>query len=480
MEPQTRIEGPAAMDPARVKLIKIGIAVIAVIALAVLAYFIYDAIRSEKAMDRWDDFSRIQNRFEMGDLARTGRTDSRQDPLFEDPTGEYGTQRKNYIAELERFLPTVADDDDTLAAQAHWLIAKLSATQVLSMKDETDPAKRRVWWDKASEHMEILRSRYSGFQTNWTTFAPTGHASLTRAFLSTIQANLDWESKHLPAARTPTTDPVVLIRTERGDLRVHLFREEAPRLTELFLQRALRGDYDGTAFFAKTDETSGDMPDYVTLRAGHPATREAKPFDHEGHAAFEEEEDVEQLLGESSRWLVPAERGVLLTWHDPATEYDGPQQFVIAQDRSPRLDYLFTPLGRLADEASQETADRIFAGEAWREDTTGTRPVEVGDFLQVPVRIVKVLVYEKGQLVEPDNGGPHKASADAGEQTLEGLAKDAYLKAPPSRPAPPIDEGAGEEEGASAPEPPTPPMPPEQPDEPEAPDESSGGSPDGE
>ena len=115
------------------------------------------------------------------------------------------------------------------------------------------------------------------------------------------------------------------------------------------------------------------------------------------------------------------------------------------------LDYDYSPIGKLLDEASLATLDRLFAGDAWRDDVLSAAPSDeerdVADLLQAPVKIVKVLVYENGKLVAPDQAAPTKAPGAADEDTLAGLKPDAYRVDPPKRPAPPVPEEPADPEG---------------------------------
>ena len=153
-----------------------------------------------------------------------------------------------------------------------------------------------------------------------------------------------------------------------------LYREDAQALTDLFVERAVRGDYDGTAFFAKADRKRGAAPLDVSLRAGHPGTLEAKAFDREAAAAYADEE-YGDLMPADSRHLIPADRGVVLAWHDPASIYDGAQSFVVAQQRSPLLDYDYSPIGKLLDEASLRDPRPPLCGRR----VAGRRPVCLTD-----------------------------------------------------------------------------------------------------
>ena len=481
MEPRAAQQDEALLTPAQVRLVKIAVAAAVVIGLGVLAFFIFRALRRDEVSSRWDEFAAIQAEYEP--------TDFRQDPLLEGVGDPYRSRRARYIERLEELLAKdVAGLEDALAPQVHWLLAKLSADQVMSMKDELDVQKRRVHWERAREHLGILRDDYPDFHLNWRMFAPESESSLTRRFLRTVRANLDWEKKNLPSERDPQDDVVVVLRTTRGDMRFGLYRNEALDLVELLLERVTRGEYDGTAFFAKTDTKQDGEQEQGTIRGGHRPTWDAKPFERKQHVSFAEPENPGTVMPSSSRWLIPHTRGVVAAWHEPTDEYDGSQQLLVVTARSPLLDYVYTPIGKLLDEASLATADRIYAAEAWRDDLDvdlgSDDGRKVADFLQVPVTIVKALVYENGTLREPaSEPRPNRAEVDESERSLETLVADAYVAKAPERPEPPAPpessaegdaESGEEEEDAGQAEQPEEPEQPRQPEQPEAPADRPG------
>ncbi|MHC5012857.1 MAG: hypothetical protein ACYTG6_18250, partial [Planctomycetota bacterium] len=249
MQPQSRKApdaSPTRVDADHVR--KIVIAVV-VVALGALAFLIARELSKAGVTSRWDDFDKLQEAYEPG---------FEQDPLFADPMGEYRRRRDLYIEKLEAFLEeTATQEDDALAPHVHWLIAKVCADQLISMKDVLDFEERRPYYERAARHLETIRDEYPDHQMNWTAFAPSGHATMTRMFLAKLAENRAWEEAHLPTAQEPGSDVVVLIRTERGDMRMGLYGAEAPELAKLFLDRARRGEYDGTAFFAKIDSSIG-------------------------------------------------------------------------------------------------------------------------------------------------------------------------------------------------------------------------------
>ncbi len=136
MHPQSQQPDTGAFTEKQVRLLKMGLAAVVVLGLATLAFFIVREVKKEKVSGRWDEFAAIQTEFEPMSIA--------QDPLFEGTGDPYRERRVKYIERLEKFLADgAADSGDALPAQVHWLIAKLSADQVLTMKDDLDVAKRK-------------------------------------------------------------------------------------------------------------------------------------------------------------------------------------------------------------------------------------------------------------------------------------------------------------------------------------------------
>ena len=131
MEPRTAQRDEETLTPQQIRLIKIGVVAVVVIGIGVLTFFILRAMQRDEVVSRWDELAAIQAEYEP--------TDFRQDPLLEGVGDPYRSRRARYIQRLEEFLASgIVDLDDGLAPHVHWLIAKLSADQVMSMKDEID------------------------------------------------------------------------------------------------------------------------------------------------------------------------------------------------------------------------------------------------------------------------------------------------------------------------------------------------------
>ena len=217
MEPEVHMPEERPFDAALFKRYRWVLIAVGILGLAVLVYFLMQAFGEEKANARWDELTQIQQRFEP---------ELGQDPIFEDPAGVYTARRDRYAKALEAFLPRAEEADDALAPHVNYLIAKTYTDQFYASQDPVEGEARERYYQLAKKYWEILRDRYPDFQSNWLMFAPTGHGSTTRMVLTVLEANYNWTKEHFPTAKTPSEDPVVVLRTERGDLHIGLYDPE--------------------------------------------------------------------------------------------------------------------------------------------------------------------------------------------------------------------------------------------------------------
>ncbi|MDJ0975623.1 MAG: peptidylprolyl isomerase [Planctomycetota bacterium] len=410
-----------------------------VLIIAVVAFFIWRGVEADAQADSWDKYHVIRKDNEPG-----------QDPLWNDLYGVFGAQRDRYVKALEAFLEAEAKGSgETLEADVRWRIAKTLADHVLSQRDLTDATKRRDYYDRALAQMEKIRDDFPNYPLNWDMWKPSKFPSLTRKFVDWLQKNKEWEAEHLPMAREPDGEHTVVFRTTAGDLRAKLYVTDAKAWTDGFLARAISGGYDGTAIFEKREIGDAADPKEHAVRGGSDASRDRATYDANDHLTLAEDPRGGGLLPGEARNKIPHDRGIMAAWHDGATEYDDAVQFMFIVRDSQQLDYDYTPVGKLVDDASLTTLDEIFRRKTWRidpkinEDAGELR--QVLDFFQVPVVIKKVLVYDAaGKLVEPEAG---KASASrdpatTAEQSLSTLDADAYKVPVPEKPAP--DNGGDE------------------------------------
>jgi len=413
--------------------------VIAVVAIAVVAFGValYLAIRKENRRERWDL---------LAQLRKEGEVDLRRDPVFQPPAASYNPERIAYIHKLEAFLEQeAADSGDALEPHTRYLIAKTIADHLLANPGLRDQTKRAAYYAQAVKQLEVIRDKFPDFPINWTMLSEEGFPSLTRQFIQWLKDNQAWEKEHMLRAREPASDVRVLLRTTRGDMLMGLYTEHAPAWTAAFIERAVGGFYDGTNFVSKREIGDISSPEEFSLRAAGTLSRGLRAFDSEGHKTASEINSRCGTLPDEARNRIPQERGIVSAWHEPGTEYDNADQFIVLTRTSPLLDYRYTPIGKILDEQgvdSLATLDRIFGDDTWSADKKARDDTELRgilDWLRVPVTIVKVLVYKDGKLMEPAEGAlPTKAAPEAAEQTLSGVKADRYKA---DAPTPPEDTG---------------------------------------
>lgn len=407
---------------------------LAALGLGALAWLIFRAADEDKRSERWDQYGELRRRNEGEEMFFSG-----SEPLYQ-------MMRDDYVRKLEEFLKAIEEQaaQDALAPQVRWRVVKTEGESLISMRDVLDVAKRIPHADRAIRHLEAIQEKYPDFPLNWGgSFAPPNFANQTRRLLQWFRDNKAWEQEWLPKDTPAETGVTVVLRTERGDLRLGLYTKDAPAATARFLAHVQAGRYDGTAFVARVDQSAGGETTVAAVRGGDPRATDVKPYDRQDHLRFASDAGLEGMLPDESRNRILHVRGVLTTWHGDET-YDDPQQLLLVVRDSPGLNYRHTPIGRLLDAASLATLDRLYAAKPWRDDPvvaadTGSLAA-LKDLFQAPAKIVKALAYgQDGALLTGTvPAAPTKAAADESEKTLAGLKPDAYQVKPPDPPAPPV------------------------------------------
>ncbi|MFM8981056.1 MAG: peptidylprolyl isomerase, partial [Planctomycetia bacterium] len=415
--------------------LRAALVVLVLAAVGVVAWLMLRAASYESRLAQWDVYAQLRAQNEWEEL------------FFEGEGALYQQARDKYVRQLEAFVKDLGakaeGSKDLLEPQARWRIVKTEAESLVSMRDVLDVARRLPHAENALRQLEELERNHPDFPLNWgKEFAPEGFPSTTRRLADWFRKNVEWEKEHLPRELAPDTAVTVVLRTERGDLRLGLYAKEAPQATARFLALVRDGAYDGTCFSGRQDESASGELRLSLLRAGDERTREAKAYDAKAALAYAEDDGREGFLPDESRNVALHVRGVLSAWHAPGDEYDHPQALAFVLAPSPAMNYAFTPLGRLLDAASLETLERIQASKTWKDDPAVSRDQGelrgASDQLQVPVRIVKALAYKDGALLGPaGTARATKAAVDASEQSLSGLKADAYKAEPPAPPAVP-------------------------------------------
>ena len=434
-------EAERVADPIKqARRLRLAIGGAVLVFVAIFAVLIIGAVEEEGRTERWSVLETIRSELQP-----------QQDPLWNNPYGLYNAEREKLLAALKKFIAEEASQEgDALEPYSRWLVAKAAADHVLSNPDMLGMDKRSPFYKQALDELALIVDSFPEFPLNWTEFRDqtSGSPTLARQFVKWLEENQAWEQENLPKAVAPDGKHVIVVRTSRGDLRLQLYETLAPARSKAFLDRALKGYYDGTAIFGKVDVGTALESERVYVRGGDPRTRGAKAYDKEGHLEFAKKPRGGGLLPEESRNRITHDRGIVSVWHEQGYEYDDEAQFLIVERTSPRLNYKYTPFGKLTDTASLDTLSRIFEHKTWRDDkatSEDNKYMDLNDVLQVPVRIVKILVFEDGQLVAtPDDALSTKVSPTDGEKSLGALDADAYLEDVP--PPPPTKDSGDDDE----------------------------------
>lgn len=413
----------ASLFTPRVKLVLVlaGLA-----AVGVLAWLILREASKEERLEKWDVYGQIRSQNESEEM------------YFEGDAPLYQAARDRYVRELEAFVATLSAQEpvDALEPLSRWRIVRTEGESLISMKDVLDVAKRLPHTENAVKQLEILQDKFPDFPLNWgQAFAPEGFGSTTKKLLHWFKENAAWEKEHLPKDLAPDAGVTVVLRTTRGDMRIGLYSELAQTAAARFLSNVERGVYDGTCFVERNQQSVAGETSVDGVRAGDARSRGAKPFDTQSALGYAKPDGAEGALPDESRNRVLHVRGVVTTWHEQGEAYDHPSQLLFVVRTSPGLNYENTPVGRLLDEASLATLDRIYGASLWRDDPLVSRDSgdlqNLTDIFREPVEIVKALAYKDGRLLRGDAAAaPTRAAADESEQTLAGLKPDAYKKDP--------------------------------------------------
>ena len=429
--------------------------------------WIWLAVREGQTTDRWQRLHEIEEGFE--DASRFPYSDPW--PTVQAAPSDVDA-RDRHVQKLEEFL-SKEGSDAAIAAHVHALIANLELTQVLSMSGTATEEALKPHYDAAKKHLETLVRDYPDAPITQSRFSPPtraansptgGYKSIASLLLARLEENRDWGTKHGLRAVEPDAEPLVVLRTTEGDLRLRLFSSVSPKLAKAFLDRVCRGELDGTYFFEK--ESSA-------IRGGDARARRTKKDEDptpEDRMKWGAPSAGDPLLPEHGRDVVLHVKGIVSAWHPGVgEELDDPLQFVVLTGDDPTLDFRFTPFAKVEGVDSANVLERLAATKtraAERRDSktadTDVKYAKIATQFAKPVEIKKGLVYEKGELsscVAADR-------ADADEKKLATLKLDAYRVLPPPEPKPsptpkndePKKDGSAME-GASPPAPAAPPSP---------------------
>ena len=410
------------LRPETVRRIKRWVLVAAVLLLLLGVYAVWRYVSEGRGTDRWDDLARIDRMFgETGTRGWTEPVTSVAD----------AAARDEHIRKLEDFLGKHASDD-SIAAYVHARIANLQMEQVTGLLAGSPSASVTDRIASARKHLETLRDKYPDAPLNQERFRSSAAPSLTRLLVARLASLEKWQTEHGIKPLEPDADPVVVLRTTEGDIRLRLFGAVSPVLVKSFVDRVCKGALDGTLLFEKRDDTTE-----AWVRGGDPRTKDGLAATDEARATWGEPSVEDPLVPDEGRNRILHTKGIVSAWHERGEIPDDPLQFLLVVKPSPRMDYAYTPFARVDGDASLSTLERITARKSRVQEKPEVRADpktgRLADHLATPVVIRRALAFEKGALM-----ACHDATkVDETERRLDTMKLDAHKEAPPPPPAPP-------------------------------------------
>src|SRR5262245_39192929 len=216
--------------------VRLAVAGVLVLALAGTAWWVLGNVKKGRATDRWQRLADVES----------PRADLSARTWLEVPmTADAARAKREHVEKLEALLAEEGDDP-AFAAHVRALLANLELTLALGLADVADPAEVAAHQAKAKQHLEAIADKYPDAAMNRDRFKPAvppdprarepgarpgaQASSVTRLLLGKLEENRAWLAEHGRKPIEPDADPIVLLRTDRGDLRLRLYASVAPNL----------------------------------------------------------------------------------------------------------------------------------------------------------------------------------------------------------------------------------------------------------
>lgn len=174
--------------------------------------------------------------------------------------------------------------------------------------------------------------------------------------------------------RTPPepVDPIVVLHTNAGDIKIQLFAEKAPQTVGNFLQNyASRGFYEETIFHHVE-------PGMMLIGGGFTADLQPKP--------------TRAAIYNESRNKLPNKKGTIAMIHQPEEVHSATSQFFVNLQDNPEFD--FQP-GETSDEFGYCVFGQVVEGMDVVERIASQPTAAHGDFPSVPTETVMIERVER-------------------------------------------------------------------------------------
>jgi len=304
------------------------------------------------------------------------------------------------IGQLQAFVATL--EDRRLQGYGAWFLGIYSYREAYTSDKQTS-ADRRAWLEKSVAALQKLGS--AEFEDadllidkpGW--FTLSGPAPST-ALLDQVQKDLTWWNEHEYVHPKPAADPVVVLRTDLGDVHLQFFAEQARERADLFVSLVQKGTYNGTAFhFVRGGSAS---PQGVV--AGDPYSFFYNdPLKPEQILRWGKGTLGRDIAPQPSRLSINHLRGVVTSQRLPDADWDNAVQFQVLLHSDPTLDRIASPFATVVegmDVIEKIARSKTAAAHKEYKDDFSFSQAATRDLLVEPVWIRKAIAYRGGKALE--------------------------------------------------------------------------------
>lgn len=300
-------------------------------------------------------------------------------------------------------------------------------------------------WDDALAGLDELQRRYPEFALN--TLPSGGEGSLADHLRATLESEKTWAAAAAYEHPAPAEDRLACIETTLGTFWVGFYPEQAPAHVAGFVERAKRGDYNGTQVYEVRLNTDGSPQ---VFRAGSLASKTNRdPREHD------RDEPADTIEPEDARFTIRHKFGVLSAVDMPSGESATRFQVITARDGMTRYDGETTPFGAVLDrEGGLEVVKALGSAPTYGtnpETATAEGLFGLHDHPYPPILIRRVSIWSNEKLEDGhtwDTARAATAESEPWEADLPAAPTPKELSGEDEDPATPPTKESEDEQGA--------------------------------
>ena len=300
-------------------------------------------------------------------------------------------------------------------------------------------------FDEAKSTLEDLQRSHPDFPVNGAISAPDApEMSLSDALVRAVEASKSWHEATEYEHTWPTTDRMLLLETNVGDLWLGFYDDAASRADAIFAA-AKAGELNGTLFHEIRRRGSDQRPQLVAVGAGGPDTWS----DPRATLELDPTEIAEPL---DTRYTIEHRRRIVTAYETPTGESSKVFRIVTADEGLPNENGRSTVLGAVMEHGdSLSTLEKIalaptYASNAETRAAPGILAVANHSYPYIYIRRASVWTANGATLADGHEWDTERTKSDQPEPFEAELPPE--WKPEPPKDDTPEDESAPEDPGS--------------------------------